>query len=68
MKSKGKSAHDLANDPRLSSLAGDVDPVADAPTKATEQDIASVREKLQQLNEASKTSFKDKESSSSSRL
>ena len=63
MRSKGKSAHDLAEDPRLSSLAGDLEapPVS---VKASEEEIANVKQKLQDYSSADKSTLpSDKKSS-----
>ena len=70
MKSKGKSAHDLADDPRLSSVVGDID-TPPATAKATEEQLAAIKQKLQQRDDSGKTekvADSSKESSRSSKL
>ena len=73
-KSKGgKSAHDLAADPRLSHVAGDISDMP-PPSSSTDnqQAVQSVRDKLEKYNQdnskpgSSKTAAEDREESSKS--
>jgi len=65
MRSKGKSAHDLTDDPRLSSTTGNVESVEPEEVKEISQEVSSqVHEELRQ----SSISPKESHSQSSSKL
>jgi len=66
MKSRGKSAHELANDPKLSNLTGDIE-VAPAPRseEQVQTDLDSVKRRLQA---SSAPEEKPREAASSSRV